>query len=88
MQIVYTSSFLKSIKKIKNIELLEKIESAIENIKVANSIDAISNIKKLSGHKTYYRIRIGEYRIGVEILDELVEFVQFDHRKDIYKKFP
>ena len=88
MEVVYSSSFIKSIKKIKNTDLLEKIELVIKNVKLANSINEISNIKKLTGHKTYFRIKISEYRIGVEITDELVSFIQFQHRKDIYNKFP
>jgi mRNA interferase RelE/StbE len=88
MEVVYSNSFFKAVKKIKNEELLEKIELAILNVKSAKSTIDISNIKKIVGHKSYYRIRIGEYRIGIEIIEEIVDFIQFEHRKDIYKKFP
>ncbi len=88
MEIIYSSSFFKSIKKEKNKEILEKIEITITNVKDANSINEISNIKKLTGHETYYRIKIGDYRLGVEIINEIVDFMEFQHRKDIYKKFP
>ncbi|WP_395053313.1 type II toxin-antitoxin system RelE/ParE family toxin [Flavobacterium sp.] len=88
MEIIYSSSFFKSIKKEKNKEILEKIEITITNVKDANSINEISNIKKLSGHKTYYRIKIGDYRLGIEIINEIVDFMEFQHCKDIYKKFP
>lgn len=43
---------------------------------------------KLEGYKIAYRIKLGDYRIGVFIEDETIEFVRFVHRKDIYKKFP
>lgn len=48
----------------------------------------ISQIKKLTGFKTFYRIKTGSYRIGVEIANNSVIFITFDHRKDIYKRFP
>ena len=88
MEIIYSSSFFKSIKKEKNKEILEKIEITITNVKDANSINEISNIKKLTGHKNYYRIKIGDYRLGIEIINEIDDFMEFQHRKDIYKKFP
>ncbi|MCF8308850.1 MAG: type II toxin-antitoxin system RelE/ParE family toxin [Bacteroidales bacterium] len=46
------------------------------------------NLKKLKGYKDYYRIRLSDYRIGIQIKDDTVFFVVFGHRKDIYKKFP
>ena len=42
----------------------------------------------MEGYSIYYRIRIGNYRIGLQIENELVYFVAFDHRKDIYRNFP
>ena len=49
---------------------------------------AIVNLKKLKGFKTAYRIRIGDYRIGVFIDGDIVEFARVVHRKDIYRLFP
>jgi mRNA interferase RelE/StbE len=48
----------------------------------------IINLKKLSGYKSAFRIRIGDYRIGVIIENDTVIFVAFAHRKDIYHRFP
>ena len=42
----------------------------------------------MEGFKNAYRIKIGDYRIGVFIEEDTIEFVRFVHRKDIYKKFP
>ena len=43
---------------------------------------------KLSGYTDYYRIRIGEYRIGLKYSNKTITLVRFLHRKDIYKFFP
>jgi mRNA-degrading endonuclease RelE of RelBE toxin-antitoxin system len=48
----------------------------------------IKNLKKLTGYDTYYRIRIGDYRLGIKVDGETVYFVVIEHRKDIYKGFP
>jgi mRNA interferase RelE/StbE len=36
----------------------------------------------------YYRIRLGDYRVGLKIENNTVCFVRFLHRKDIYRYFP
>jgi mRNA interferase RelE/StbE len=64
------------------------LDKTIENVLDAKKINDINNLKKLQGFKEYYRIRIGAYRIGVKIIDDTVIFSVFDHRKDIYKRFP
>jgi mRNA interferase RelE/StbE len=46
------------------------------------------NIKKLAGFDMYYRIRVGDYRIGVKLEKDIVYFVVVEHRKDVYKTFP
>jgi mRNA-degrading endonuclease RelE of RelBE toxin-antitoxin system len=48
----------------------------------------IANLKKLKGHLTAYRIRSGDYRIGIFIENKVVIFACFAHRKDIYNEFP
>ena len=44
--------------------------------------------KKLVGAKDYYRIRVGDYRIGFKIDGSTVIFMRALHRKEIYKYFP
>ena len=47
------------------------------------------NIKPLTGFKSYFRIKLGSYRIGFkERNDGGIEFMRVKHRKDIYKHFP
>jgi mRNA interferase RelE/StbE len=88
MEVDFTKNFLKIIENLKNEELLQKIQDTIDNVIAANSIVDVSNIKKLSGHKVYYRIKVGDYRIGIEKIENQMRFLTFQHRKDIYKKFP
>ena len=88
MKVIFKSPFLKSIKKIKNVQLKKNIAEAIENVENANDIRNINNFKKLKGYKDYYRIKIGDHRIGIKIIEETVYFVDIEHRKDIYKYFP
>ena len=82
------NSYLKSIKKIKNSDLILNLQNTTDNIEKAESITEILNLKKLTGFTNYYRIKVENYRIGLIINDNVATLVQFQHRKDIYKKFP
>ena len=88
MNIEFKTSFNRDIKKIIDSKLLGAIEEVIKNVEIANSTTDIKNWKKLIGYKTYSRIKIGDYRIGLNIENDMVSFVRFLHRKEIYKYFP
>ena len=82
-------SFQKDINKINDAKTKNAIIETINNITVAENISSINNLKKLTGQKNMYRIRIGDYRIGLEYTEnhELV-LIRFLHRKEIYKRWP
>ena len=46
-----------------------------------------SGVKKLSGFKNLYRIRINDYRVIYSIQNEelIVHILKVGHRKDVYK---
>jgi len=62
-------------------------KKAIEDVELAETTSRITNLKKFKGERGYYRIRFGNYRIGLKIEDDLVIFIRALHRKDIYRYF-
>jgi mRNA interferase RelE/StbE len=88
MKTAFKKSFLKEIKLIRNKRLKEAIADCICEVEKAQMIAEIKNLKKLIGYSVYYRIRVGDYRIGIKVENEVVYFVVLEHRKDIYKRFP
>jgi len=88
MEIIFLDKFEKDIDKIKSKSVKSSIIKIIEHVEKANSISEIKNLKKLKGFSSAYRIRMGDFRIGVFIEDNKVEFARIIHRKDIYKMFP
>ncbi len=42
----------------------------------------------MSGFHDFYRIRIGDYRIGIALANAAVEFIRCLPRKDLYRFFP
>ncbi len=81
-------SFEKDFKKAGNQRLNPKLLATIENIQKATKLTDIKNIKKLKGSTDLYRIRLGDYRIGVIINKKEVQLIRFLHRKEIYRYFP
>ena len=88
MEVIFLKSFLNDIKKINDKKLKSKIKEFILEIENSNSLDDIANIKKLKGYSTAYRCRIGDYRLGFYLNDNLIELARFVKRNDIYNVFP
>lgn len=88
MKTEFLKQFYKDLEKITLQSTLTDIKSSVINVEVAVSLRDIKNLKKLTGYKNVYRIKIGDYRIGVFIESNIVEFSRVVHRKDIYRVFP
>ena len=89
MIVEFDKSFGKSLDNLNDKSMYPKIEKLIESIESLSTLSEISNLKKLSGYKNYYRFRLGDYRLGVEKINEkTIRFIVIAHRKNIYNKFP
>lgn len=88
MKVEFRKTFEKDLRKIRDRALLGKIKSIIEAVEVVEFLDGIANIKKLKGDDGYFRIRLGDYRIGLFLQDETLLFVRILHRKEFYRYFP
>lgn len=88
MKVSFEASFARDLKKIKNKALLQSIEQTITEVKAATTLTEIKSLGKLRGYPTFFRIRIGDYRIGLEVLNDEIIFVRVLHRKEIYRYFP
>lgn len=66
-----------------------KIETFVfEEMQFLNTLNEIPNIKKLKGFPDYYRLRFGNYSVGLRIEEETIIFERVMHRKDIYRYYP
>lgn len=90
MEIFFKESFIKDYKR-----LPEVFKQKVKEICTLtfSKIKSLSEFKeypvgKIKGFKNYYRVKIGNYRIGFKKLDGRIIFMRVLHRKDIYKYFP
>ena len=88
MRIKIRKSFGKDIDKITDKKLLQKIITTIQEIENSENIQDVNNVKKMKGKANAFRIRLGQYRIGMFCINNEVELVRILQRKDIYKYFP
>jgi|AntRauTorcE11897_2_1112592.scaffolds.fasta_scaffold02206_5 mRNA interferase RelE/StbE len=88
MTVIFAISFTKDLSKIKDPTIRKQIKRAIQKAKKVDSLQKITNIKPIKGEKNAYRLRAGDYRIGVYVHDDTLEMVRVAHRKDIYRFFP
>ncbi len=88
MKVEFRESFLKDLENVNNAKLLAKVKASIENAEFARFPLEIHNFKKLKGFSTYFRIKIGEYRIGLAMENDTITFVRLLPRREIYRFFP
>ena len=88
MKTVFQSSFAKDLRSIKDQNLHDRVAELIETVEQAADLSAIPNLKRLRAARGYYRVRLGEYRVGLTVRGGVVSFVRCLHRKEIYRYFP
>ena len=88
MKVRFHKAFTKDLSKIKNKPTRQKIKTAILKLENAPSLDKITNLKAIKGEKQAYRLRAGDYRIGLYVTNDIIELARVAHRKDIYNLFP
>ena len=88
MTIKVNKKFLKDLSKVPSKDR-QKIEQFVfDKSKEMNSVEEGGIFEKLKGYQTYYRIRFGNYRVGVSYQEDVLTFQRVLHRKEIYRYFP
>lgn len=88
MKVQFLKKFSKDLDGIKTKSVKQALVRLIELMEEVDSLDKIPNTKKLKGHTSAYRSRIGDYRLGFFFENSTILLARFIHRKDIYKIFP
>ena len=86
---VYKKTFLKDLSKVQS-AYRDRIEKLVfDEIPNSGTPSRTLDIRRMKGYKDYYRIRIGDYRIGCKIeKGQKIIFYRVKSRNDIYKVFP
>lgn len=88
MKVEFRKTFEKDLRKLRDQSVLPKIKAVIESVERAENLESVSNIKKLKGDDGYFRVRVGDYRIGLFLQGDTLLFVRILHRREFYRYFP
>ena len=88
MQVITTRQFEKDTEKELNKKLQRQLADIIEKIQTSDHLLEIPNLRKMTGYKNAYRIRMGEYRIGFIFENNIITLSRVMNRKEIYRYFP
>ena len=89
MKVDFSKDFNKSVRKLSG-KILQSVIETIDEVKAAESIEQISNCKKIESLNSVYRIRIGDKRaffvLHVQIEGDFVMFEYLLSRGEAYDK--
>ena len=88
MKVEFRSSFARDLKRIRDQSVKRRIKATMEQIEEVDTLRKVSGVRKLSISGNYYRIRIGDYRLGLLLKEDTVVFIRCLPRRDIYHYFP
>ena len=89
MNILYAKRFNNDLDAIRHESKIKKrLLDLIGQIKRVDVLSDISGVKKIEGYPGYFRIRVGDYRLGIKVTEKDIEMIRFLHRKEIYRRFP
>lgn len=88
MKTLFEDSFGKDVKLIEESSAKKSLLKIIAEVELASNLSEITGVKKLKGAKNTYRIRMGDYRIGILLVSDTVIFVRVLRRDKIYRVFP
>jgi mRNA interferase RelE/StbE len=89
LDVRYRQLFLKDLKKLKKQPIYSQVfDLAFSALPEIKTLRDISNIKAMKGYADRYRIRIGDYRIGIEVKENTIEMMRVLHRREFYRYFP
>ncbi len=88
MEVEFLSKFSKDLDSISVKSVKSNLVKLINLVESENNLNNIPQLKKLAGHRSAYRVRLGDYRVGFFYENNKIIFARIVHRKDIYKVFP
>ena len=90
METVYRPAFLRDLKKLKKQKsIYDRVYALVfETLPEAESLNDLTGVKAMSGYPGSFRIRLGQYRVGVEYDGERLDVMRVLHRREFYRYFP
>lgn len=88
--ILYKKTYLKDLRKLPKNVRIKVEELSFDTLPETENLSDIKGLEKLVSHEGCYKIRFGDYRVGIQIDfgKDLIVCCQVLHRKEIYRFYP
>ena len=87
MEVEFTPGFARDLRRLRDGAMLRRVGRTIEELEAAASLSDMSEVRRLNTESgRSYRIRIGEYRLVMEVGSGVAVLVKFGHRRDVYRR--
>lgn len=88
MIIEYSKQFLKELALIPSRSRISIEKFVFEELPRLNNTNESKKIESLKGYRNFFKIRFGNYRVGLQKEGGIIVVKRVLHRKEIYKYFP
>lgn len=88
MKVEFLKQFSRDLDSITSLLVKKRVKNLILRIEATDNLSGIPDTKKLKGHRNAFRIRLGDYRLGIFLIKDTIVFARILNRKDIYDSFP
>ena len=89
MEVEYAGGFTRDLRRVRSPALRRQIDRRIGELEAASVLSEVSGVRRVGARSgRYYRIRVGNHRLGFALVDSTVVLARFRHRRDFYRSFP
>ena len=88
MKTEYRKQFLKELSKIPLNQRKVIEEFVFVELLQLRSLEESGRIERMKGYPNFFKVRFGDYRVGLHTENEVVIVERVLHRKEIYRYFP
>ncbi len=87
MKVQYRQTFLKDLKRLKNQPVYQDVYDLVfTTLPQVKTLREVPGVKALKGKR--YRVRLGDYRVGLEVDGDDAQVMRVLHRREFYRYFP
>lgn len=88
MDVERTAAFNRDLRRLRSAATQRQLERVISELTAASNLMELANVRRLRAQGRHYRIRVGDYRLGITVSGNAVALRRFLHRSEFYRYFP
>jgi len=87
MTLGFRESFQRDLQNLQGQYVLRGLKLTIRQLEAAESLSDIGNLKQLNGHKKYFAIALGNYRLGLKLESNTAVLIRLLHYRELMRYY-